>query len=83
MPKNPETLKAHKTFFTNRKFQKKIKGVPFDRIQKISKKNLEGPFDLQSTFGSMRKFCGLVRVSNPRSPASRTPENYSAKKLTK
>ena len=30
-----------------------------------------GPFGLPSSFGSIRNFCGLVRDSNPRSPASK------------
>ena len=33
-----------------------------------------GPFGLPSTFGRL-KVCGLVRDSNPRSPASQPPEN--------
>ena len=32
-----------------------------------------GPFGLPSIFGSIQ-ICGLVRESNPRSPASQTPE---------
>ena len=62
--------------FTNRKL-KKCKRVPFDRIRKFSKKSRivpkkptgGGAFGLASTFGSIKK-CGLVRESNPRSPAS-------------
>ena len=66
---------------------KKIKGTEFknssfDRIRKSSekscimpKKSKGGPFGLHSTFGSIKKFCGLLRNSNPRSPASQTPEN--------
>ena len=67
-----------------------MQGVPSERYQKIfkksgivPKKNKRGPFGLPSTFGSILKFCGLERDSNPRSPASQTQENYPAKKLNK
>ena len=62
--------------FYKPKTSKKCKGVPFDRIRLFSKKvalcrkkTKGGPFSLASTFGSI-KICGLVRESNPRSPAS-------------
>ena len=38
--------------------------------------NKEGPFSLPSTIASLKKI-GLVRDSNPRSPAYRTLENPS------
>ena len=60
---------------------KQFKGVPFYRFQTFSekcriapKKRKEGLFGLPSIFGCI-KICGLVRDSNPRSPASQTPEN--------
>ena len=68
--------------FYKPKTSKKCKGVPFDRIRKFSKKSRIVPkktkqknetkktFDLASTFGSIKKFYGLVRESNPPSPAS-------------
>ena len=58
-----------------------MQGVPFDRIRKFSKKSRIVPkktkqknetkktFGLASIFGSI-KICGLVRESNPQSPAS-------------
>ena len=46
------------------------------------KNSKEGPFGLHYTFEAL-KICDLVRESNPRSPASQTPENWSAKKLNK
>ena len=86
MPKNSK--RGHSgslNVFTNRKLQKKCKGVPFDRIRKFSKSRIvpkktkqknqtkkgnEKTFGLASTFGSIKNICGLVRESNPRSPAS-------------
>ena len=53
-----------------------MQGVPFDKIRYFSKKShsaeknpKRGPFGLASTFESIKN-CGLVRESNPRSPAS-------------
>ena len=68
MPKNSK--RGHSgslNVFTNRKLQKKCKGVPFDRIRKFSKKKShsaekktkkrnEKTFGLASIFGSIKNF---------------------------
>ena len=70
-----------KRFLQTESFEN-ILSVPFERTEQFSEKSHSAeknpkavPFGLPSTFGSIRKFCGLVRDSNPRSPASQTPEN--------
>ena len=76
----PETLNS---YFLIWKYQKKLTCLWKKNFQRkvfgkksriVPKKPKGGPFGLPSTFGSIRKFCGLVGDSNPRSPAQ-TPEN--------
>ena len=56
------------------KFFFKKKGI-WKKMSHSAEKNAKGgPFGLPSTFGSIKN-CGLVRDSNTRSPASKTPEN--------
>ena len=58
---------------------KKSKGVPFDRIRKVSKKSRKQTKKKRNEtnlwyhiyFWKHKKICGLVRESNPRSPASK------------
>ena len=59
-----------------------MQGVPFDRIRKLSKKKSHSAEKKQTKkrnetnlwsriyFWKHKKICGLVRESNPRSPAS-------------
>ena len=47
----------------------------FRKRSHSAKKPKGGTFGLPSYFGRIRIFCGSVRDSNPRSPASQTPEN--------
>ena len=59
--------------FTNRKLAKKCRGVPSDRIRKFPKKSHIVPKKTQKSslyFWKHKKICGLVRESNPQSPAS-------------
>ena len=62
--------------FYKPKTSKKCKGYPLIEFENFRKKVAQcrkkpkgGPFGLASTFGSIKN-CGLVRESNPRSPAS-------------
>ena len=62
--------------FYKPKTSKKCKGVPFDRIRNFSKKSRIVPKKTKGGilwsrlyFWKHKKICGLVRKSNPRSPA--------------
>ena len=82
MPKNSK--RGHSgslNVFTNRKLQKNARGYPLIESENFRKKShtaenktnkneTKKTFGLASTFGSIKKICGLVRESNPRSPAS-------------
>ena len=79
MPKNSK--RGHSgslNVFTNRKLQKTALGLPFDRIRKFSKKSRIVPKKTQrgdplvspAVLLEAEKYYGLVRESNPRSPAS-------------
>ena len=82
MPKNTKRDRsgALKVFFKPTT-SKQFKWIHFDRIRKFSVKSRTGPkttakggpFGLHYTFEVLKK-CNLVRESNPRSPASQTPE---------
>ena len=69
MPKNSKkAIQAHSTFSTNRKFQKKCKGVPFDKFQKFSKKSRTVPKKIQrgDPLGTSGCVCFLEKVKTER-----------------
>ena len=92
MPKNPkrDALGSINVFYKP-KTSKKIKGVPFDKIQNFSEKCRKVPKKTKRKnqtkkpnekklwsriyFWKHEKCVNLERESNPRSPASQTPEN--------
>ena len=73
MPKNSKkAIQAHSTFSTNRKFQKKCKGVPFDKFQKFSKKSRTVPKKIQrgDPLGTSGCVCFLEKVKTERGTES-------------
>ena len=63
-----KAIQAHSTFSTNRKFQKKCKGVPFDKFQKFSKKSRTVPKKIQrgDPLGTSGCVCFLEKVKTER-----------------
>ena len=92
MPTNSKRHLRHIKLFLPTKNFNEIQGVISDRIQNFYEKKSHitektqragGPFGLRSTFGSIRKFCGLVLTlscfSDPRKIVDQGVEKMNKK----
>ena len=84
MPKNSKKrpFRLIQRFLQTENFKKNARGYPLINYKNFRKKSHSaeknpkgGPFGLTCTFGSIKKIYGLVRESNPRTPAGSKMED--------